>query len=755
MTPLIVVLDGSEIATITEDSLHYAESYLADIHASRLSVSMLPRKAPYGPKEVLPWLWGLLPDNEDVLRRWARDLDASSTSVTSLLSTDIGLDCAGAVQFVRPETAHLRNKRDSHVDWFADSQVEELLKELHTDNTGWHGRNSAGQFSLAGAQAKTALRFDERTERWGDPRGNEPSTHILKPAVPGFDDQEVNEHLCLNAARKLGLRAAKTEVRSFGAERALVVTRFDRYRDPATGQWQRLHQEDMCQALGVHPATKYQFEGGPSAATVAALLRRVLPVPIAETEVWRFVDALIFNWLIGGTDAHAKNYGLVHSRDQIRLAPLYDISSFLPYDDSKGHKPKLAMKIGGEYKLKRVGRRQWVKFAEELGLAPKGVLDRASSMAERVSEAFVDAAASAEHGAEFAHHLAALVSARADAALNELIQQSVSSNVELDTTFALVFRDDFSNVETNYPSPFSFTLQLLVRPPGQEQFYYYQYIVFTLHWDVGIEEGEADPGTLLSIATEVVRDWLDDGQPDLPPNQFDALPLSLEVVGNKTQPLRPTTLSSLLVPGHIHSEWAAPTMQILRQDLAPMAGIDLPIPDSGEKSANGDDGPYDFVVTALRDVSYAAAARVHYEIEVPTYPVDFDRLMMTLNSVRDLSVGQAHAVSVNVKFDRREPNPGAFGVWQWAPGGVWGNAHQGSKADWTGYEWTPTHNPPKLHNPDSVPPSEQEFAISGLFWDKGPSTPAAEAKQEIVTELAVPIESVDQALTAVLSWTFA
>jgi len=129
--------------------------------------------------------------------------------------------------------------------------------------------------------------------------------------------------------------------------------------------------------------------------------------------------------------------------------------------------------------------------------------------------------------------------------------------------------------------------------------------------------------------------------------------------------------------------------------------------------------------------------------------------MMTLNSVRDLSADQAHAVSVNVKFDRREPNPGALGVWQWAPGGVWGNAHQGSKADWTGYEWTPTHNPPKLHNPDSDPPTEQQFAISGLFWDKDPSTPEAEAKQEIVTELAVPIESVDQALTAVLSWTFA
>lgn len=235
--------------------------------------------------------------------------------------------------------------------------------------------------------------------------------------MPGFDNQEVNEHLCLSAARNLGLRAAKTEVRTFGSERAIVVTRFDRHRDPRTGKWQRLHQEDMCQALGVHPTSKYQFEGGPAAASVVALLRRVLPAPVAVAEVWRFVDALIFNWLIGGTDAHAKNYGLVHSRDQTRLAPLYDIASILPYDYSKGHKPKLAMKIGGEYELKGVGPKQWVKFAEDIDLDPDDVLQRTISLAERIAPAFVDAAASTEHAAEFATHLAALVAERANAVL--------------------------------------------------------------------------------------------------------------------------------------------------------------------------------------------------------------------------------------------------------------------------------------------------------------------------------------------------
>jgi len=64
--------------------------------------------------------------------------------------------------------------------------------------------HGTGQFSLAGAQAKTALYFDERTSRWGDPSGAISTTHILKPAIGGLDDHDLNEQLCLSAARLLG-----------------------------------------------------------------------------------------------------------------------------------------------------------------------------------------------------------------------------------------------------------------------------------------------------------------------------------------------------------------------------------------------------------------------------------------------------------------------------------------------------------------------------------------------------------------------
>nr|MDT0666029.1 HipA domain-containing protein [Micromonospora sp. DSM 115978] len=188
------------------------------------------------------------------------------------------------------------------VEWIEESEIAARLRELRADPTAWHP-GGTGHFSLAGAQAKTALYYDERTERWGDPWGAMPTTHILKPAVSGFDDHDLNEHLCLRTARQLGLDTARTHLTSFEDERVVVVERYDRVRVP-DGTVRRVHQEDACQALGVLPTSKYQNEGGPSAEDVIALLRTtVRPTSLAESSVRRFVGALAFNWVLGGTDA--------------------------------------------------------------------------------------------------------------------------------------------------------------------------------------------------------------------------------------------------------------------------------------------------------------------------------------------------------------------------------------------------------------------------------------------------------------------
>lgn len=235
-----------------------------------------------------------------------------------------------------------------------------------------------GQFSLAGAQAKTALLL--RRGRWGVPSGRIPTTHILKPQSDEFDGHAENEHFCLALARALRLPAARSEVHRFEDEVAIVIERYDRISLPGD-DIVRVHQEDMCQALGIMPTSKYQSEGGPRPADVTDLLRRHSSRPHEDVET--FVDALVFNWLIGGTDAHAKNYSLLHgSGGKLRLAPLYDLASTLPYDHLDERKLKMAMRIGREYLLMKIGLRQWQRAEGELGLKEGELLQRARRLAQ-------------------------------------------------------------------------------------------------------------------------------------------------------------------------------------------------------------------------------------------------------------------------------------------------------------------------------------------------------------------------------------
>lgn len=276
------------------------------------------------------------------------------------------------------------------------------------------------RYGLAGAQAKTALLFDAKTKTWGDPWGSLPTTHILKPAVRGFDEHDLNEHLCLQAARRLDMAAAASRVQSFEDERVIVIDRYDRIHD-RDGTVARIHQEDVCQALGLMPTARYQNGGGPSPETIIDLLRRVIqPSAVAEVNVARFVNALAFNWIIAGTDAHAKNYSLLLSSDQVRLAPLYDLASALPYDDMYPPKLKLAMRVGGEYRVDAVEGRHWRRFAEENRLDPVEITQRVTDLARRTPEAFEAAAADSavrELGSQLPDRLVATVAERARACM--------------------------------------------------------------------------------------------------------------------------------------------------------------------------------------------------------------------------------------------------------------------------------------------------------------------------------------------------
>lgn len=390
LTVLIAGRRAGEVVQHNDGRLTFAyhEDWMGAAHATPLSLSMPLAQRSHGDDAVRAFIWGLLPDNERVLDRWARSYQVSARNPFSLL-WHVGEDCAGAAQFVRPDRVDALLAAEGGVNWVKPVEIAERLRRLRRDPAAWHA-DTGGQFSLAGAQAKTALFLDRENGRWGDPWGVEATTHILKPAITGFDDHDLNEHLCLASARALGLSAAVSQVMSFDDERAIVIERYDRLK---TDPERRVHQEDLCQAMGLPPTAKYQNEGGPTPERIVALLRGVIDLPRqASNDVARFVDMLAFNWIIGGTDGHAKNYSVLLEGEQVRLAPLYDVASALPYDDLYTPKLRMAMRIGGEYRLTAISGRHWRRFAEGIELDPAAVTARIDDLAARAPEAFEKAA---------------------------------------------------------------------------------------------------------------------------------------------------------------------------------------------------------------------------------------------------------------------------------------------------------------------------------------------------------------------------
>jgi len=382
---LLVYLGRRRVGVLTRNrhgkvELQYAEEWQSRRGAVPLSLSMPLAARHHSTKVVEPYLWGLLPDNELILERWARRFQVSPGSAFALLG-QVGEDCPGAVRLLRPDRVSLAGDRGG-VDWLDERDIAERLRALRGDVSAWRSPTDTGQFSLAGAQPKTALFYDG--VRWGVPHGSIPTTHIVKPGVVHLDGSAQNEHFCLSVARELEIPVASSRVLRFEDEVSIVVDRYDRVVT-AEGV-ERVHQEDACQALGIHPARKYENDGGPGARAIVELLRESSLAP--EADIDTFIAALVYNWLIAGTDAHAKNYSLlIGAGGRARLAPLYDIASALPYPDLQRQKLKLAMQIGGKYRLRDIGRRQWTKLAEELSVDAERVLSIAARLVRAIPQA--------------------------------------------------------------------------------------------------------------------------------------------------------------------------------------------------------------------------------------------------------------------------------------------------------------------------------------------------------------------------------
>lgn len=368
--------------------LLYRDEWLDDPNATAVSLSLPLQRSPHGGSVLAAFLDNLLPDNSRVRERWATEAGLE-TDESFFLLEKYGADVAGAIQLVGAGEPLCDAGQRQHV---SDHQIAERVRAIREDDADWFGGDEGrGYFSLGGAQGKFSL--GNTGSGWYEPTGVHPTTHILKPRVHGQQDGELIEHLTMAAANLLSIPTAVTVIEEFEDQHALVVERFDRFAD-ADGAVVRLHQEDLAQSFGRTRLQKYEDRGGPSYREILHLLERAGQEASRE----HFVRALVFSWMVLNTDAHAKNYSLFLQPDGVRLTPLYDVSSLIPYLGRDGEhwegkrlqqafdRTKLSMRIAADYEAGEQSWFEWRAVAREAGLDRSMLTEWAVGVAEALPQ---------------------------------------------------------------------------------------------------------------------------------------------------------------------------------------------------------------------------------------------------------------------------------------------------------------------------------------------------------------------------------
>jgi serine/threonine-protein kinase HipA len=243
------------------------------------------------------------------------------------------------------------------------------------------------RFSLAGAQPKETLYFgkdeDPSSAPLRKPGGALLSTHIIKPTLSAeYPGLAWNELFCMRLAERLEIKVPPSCVREVDGVPCLVITRFDRTFDG--GQPCQVHQEDLCQALGVLEKYEYDDAGekvGPGFAEMPAVLRAMRVPAVARPKIRSWA---VFNLLVGNADAHGKNLSVIHDRNgSVELAPYYDLVCTARFPDLTTDLAMAFGRVRTPDALQKADFEQWaIDLEVKWGVALKSIKEMCLSMAD-------------------------------------------------------------------------------------------------------------------------------------------------------------------------------------------------------------------------------------------------------------------------------------------------------------------------------------------------------------------------------------
>ncbi len=383
MSKLRVTANGTLVGTLAVIGGRWSFNYAPDWSAYALSPSLPLATREYqdsGDVRLVEWFFeNLLPEGR--LRELIASRDRIDPRDTWALLIRHGQDTAGALSLLPDEAGEIQIEQEILLPLSREA-LQEKIEESRTRNLPLMASWDDVRMSLAGAQEKLGLRINTQGAMFL-PEGTAASTHIVKPenASADFPFCPANEFFCMRLAAELKVPVPNVDLRHL-PEPLYVIERFDRESTDPKGESggsaiRRLHQIDLCQALGVSPSKKYESEGGLGLHHLFEVLRGTFidrPVVAANA----VVQWVAFNYLIGNLDAHAKNIAFLMRGQKAAVAPFYDmlcVEAYLP-------RATMSMAIAGENKPGWIEGIHWDAMAFEAGVAPRlvrGVLSRMNS----------------------------------------------------------------------------------------------------------------------------------------------------------------------------------------------------------------------------------------------------------------------------------------------------------------------------------------------------------------------------------------
>ena len=320
---LRALIDQTEVGTLQEVSGLWGFQYTADWlgNPRRFALSAhLPLTAETlldgASQRPVQWYFDNLLPEEGQRVLLAGDAKLDAADAFGLLAW-YGAESAGSVTLLMPdEVPHAVEPLRPLLDGSLDIRIRHLPKAPLT-----HG--AIKRMSLAGAQHKLAVVF--QNDELFEPAGALPSTHILKPDHPDEDYRHsvINEWFVMRLAKRLGLDVPDVH-RRYVPSPVYLIDRFDRIS--SRHGWQRRHVIDACQLLGLDRSFKYS-QG--SMENLAALANACRSPAVARSRLFGW---LVFNALVGNSDAHLKNLSFLVSHEGVQLAPFYDLLSAASYE---------------------------------------------------------------------------------------------------------------------------------------------------------------------------------------------------------------------------------------------------------------------------------------------------------------------------------------------------------------------------------------------------------------------------------------